>query len=417
MLKPKSDKWDVIVIGGGPAGMMAASVAGERGRKVLLLDKNRKLGKKLSITGGGRCNVTNNKPDVRTMLSSYKDSGKFLFSTFMQFGVTETIEWFDSRDVSFVEENEGRLFPETLSAETIRSTMMEEVKKQNVVVKSSSAVSGVTYNKKNSEFEVTLEKGEVYVSESCVVASGGTSRPETGSTGEGFNWLRDLDHSISENDFALVPVALKDKWVIKVSGVTLSDVKITLLADGKKHMSKIGKLLFTHVGVSGPTILNMSSEIGDLALESNVTLELDLFPKKDEGTLRKELNELMSENSNKKLQNILPEIMPRALAVVSLEQIEIDGETPAHSVSSEDRKRIVSYIKHLPLSVKGLLGADKAVVSSGGVSLTEIDFKTMGSRIIPKLYVVGDVLDIDRPSGGYSLQLCWSTGFVAGKNA
>jgi hypothetical protein len=409
--------WDVIVIGGGPAGMMAAARAGERGRSVLLLEKNARLGVKLSMTGGGRCNVTNNKPDVRTMLSSYKNSGKFLFSTFMKHGVAETIAWFASRGVPFHEENEGRLFPTTNSAETIREALIAEMKKQGVVVRPSSAVAGITYDTEKAEFTITLTSGKVFHSKACVVATGGTSKPETGSTGEGFSWLSALGHAVTKNSLALIPLTLKDTWVSRVSGVTLANIKITLLWDGKKQRSQIGKLLFTHVGVSGPTILNMSSEAKELLTKGEVTLEIDLFPKIDEGTLRTQLNEHLITHSNRKLHNVLAELLPRALATIILELLSLDGETPGHSVRSEDRARLASSLKHFPLSVKGLLGADKAIVSSGGVSLTEIDFKTMGSRLVPKLYLVGDILDIDRPSGGYSLQLCWSTGYVAGDNA
>ncbi len=408
--------WNVIVIGGGPAGMMAAVRAGERGRCVLLLEKNARLGVKLSMTGGGRCNVTNNKPDVRTMLSSYKDSGKFLFSPFMQHGVAETIEWFAARGVPFHEENEGRLFPATNSAETIRETLIAEMKKQGVTVRTGSVVESIAHTPE-SGFAITLTGGEILHSKACIVATGGTSRPETGSTGEGFDWLAKLGHTIRKDSLALVPLALKEKWVPRVSGVVLTDIKISLLADNKKHASRIGKLLFTHVGVSGPTILNMSSEVAKLLKEGDVALELDLFPKLDERALRAHINEHLATHSNRKIHNVLAELLPHALATIILELLTIDGETPGHSFRSEDRAKLVQFLKHFPLNVKGLLGADKAVVSGGGVILSEIDFKTMSSRLVPNLYLVGDVLDIDRPSGGYSLQLCWSTGYVAGNHA
>lgn len=409
--------WDVIVIGGGPAGMMAAARAAERGRSVLLLEKKNRLGTKLSITGGGRCNVTNHTPEVRAMLEKYRNSGKFLFSTFTQHGVVESIAWFAERGVSLVEENEGRLFPDTHSAETICETLRRELAKQNVSFQLNAAVEGVVFDESATEFVVSVAGGKCVRSRACVMATGGTSRPETGSTGEGFSWLASLGHTVRENDYSLVPVVVRESWVNRVSGVTLGDVKIMLYADGDRRGTKRGKVLFTHVGLSGPTILNMSREIGELLRYSDVVIKLDLFPDQDEGMLRTFLNEQFAGSPNRNVRNILATIVPRALATVLLEQCEIDPDTPAHSVRKEERARLVSQLKQLPLAVQNLLGADKAVISSGGVDLTEIDFKTMGSRLVPGLHIIGDLLDIDRPSGGYSLQLCWSTGFVAGSYA
>lgn len=396
--------------------MMAAARAAKRGKSVLLLEKNNRLGKKLSITGGGRCNITNNKPVVRTMLSEYKDSGKFLFSTFMQHGVKESIEWFKVRGVEVIEENEGRLFPSTESAETVCKALADELGDVKVEVNLNTTISGIDFDEKKTQFKVRLQDGSVLLATSCVVATGGLSRPETGSTGEGFAWLKKLGHRINQNNFALVPLSLEDRWVSKVSGVKLDGVKIALYLDDKKIRSKQGKILFTHVGVSGPTILNMSSEVGELLVEGKVTLRIDLFPKLDEVGLKKVFQDNLVNKSNQKLKNVLSDLVPKSLAEVILEILKIDGEEACHSVSTGDRKLILQILKSLELNIKGLLGSDKAVISGGGVDLREIDFKTMGSRIIPGLYLVGDVLDIDRPSGGYSLQLCWSTGFVAGDN-
>lgn len=408
-------EFDVVVIGGGPAGMMAAARASELGRSVALLEKNPKLGKKLSITGGGRCNVTNNKTIVRDMLSQYKDSGKFLFSTFMQFGVAETINWFKNNGIDFVEENEGRLFPSTLQAETIRQALEQELKTQGVVVGRGKEVTGISFNKKKKRFVIETTSG-VFESTSCVMATGGTSRPETGSTGEGFQWLESLGHTIVPNNMALVPLRVQAPWITRLAGITLPHVKLAVYANDKKHSAHQGKLLFTHVGVTGPTVLNLSSTVGELLEHSTVTLKVDLIPDLDAGEIKEKLQELLSESSNKKLKNIVSELVPTALGMVVLEETKIDGETPGHSVNKQERTRLLSMLKAFPLTIKGLLGADKAVVSAGGVALEEVDFKTMESRIVPGLYLVGDVLNVDRPSGGYSLQLCWSTGFVAGSH-
>ena len=405
---------DVIVIGGGPAGMIAAATSAARGKRVSLLEKNPHVGKKLLITGGGRCNVTNNKPVVREMLSHYKGGGKFLFSTFAQHGVAESIAWFKERGVELKEENEGRLFPTTNSAKTICDALAVEVKKTGVVVKTKAVVKSIVYQKKDDVFSITLESGEVLQSHSCIVATGGTSRPETGSSGDAYVWLKKLGHTVVPNNFALVPLTLKNSWTKKLSGLTLTDIKLTLFAEVKKQSVHTGKLLFTHVGITGPTVLNLSKTVGELLTHSEVTLMLDLFPNQDAGEFKIFLRELLVHNSNKKLKNVLTEIMPAALVTALLNELTVDGDTACHSVTTVERTKLALFLKAIPLQIKGLLGEDKAVVSSGGVSLTEINFKTMESTIVSRLYVVGDMLNVDRPSGGYSLQLCWSTGFVAG---
>jgi len=268
--------YDVAVIGGGPAGMMASAAAGARGLSVILLEKNPKLGKKLAITGGGRCNVTNNKPVVREMLSQYKDSGKFLFSTFMQHGVTESIDWFAERKVPFVEENEDRLFPATLKAETVRACLIGEVQKTKVTVQTTTIVARIEFDKKKKIFTIKTSKGDIEAT-SCIVATGGTSRPETGSTGEGFKWLAALGHTIVPNNMALVPLTIKAPWLSKLAGVTLSEVKLTLCSNDKKQSVHNGKLLFTHVGVTGPTVLNLSKKSGRVARSRKSTLKIDLY--------------------------------------------------------------------------------------------------------------------------------------------
>jgi len=404
------------VIGGGPAGMMAAGRAAELGKSVLLLEKNPTLGKKLLITGGGRCNVTNNKPETRAMLVKYKDSDKFLFSAFSQFGVKETLEFFNKRGMSTKEENEGRIFPVSDKAQSVWDVLYRYMKGGRVEIRTNQEVIGLSTEKDSNFVIIKLKNKTEILAKSCVLATGGTSRPETGSTGEGFKWLEKLGHKVIENDFALVPVALKDAWVKKLSGVALKDIKLTTFQNGEKQAAQIGKLLFTHFGISGPTVLNMSKEIGELLKYGEVLIELDLFPKLDQGTLKKKLQELLITESNKKLKNTLGKLIPSALVGAVLELSGIDGETANHSVRSGDRVKLAALLKTIPLNVKGLLGADKAVVSSGGVALEEVNFKTMQSRIAPNLYLAGDVLNIDRPSGGYSLQLCWTTGFVAGSN-
>lgn len=407
---------DVVVIGGGPAGMMAAGRAAELGRSVLLLEKNTTLGKKLLITGGGRCNVTNNKKDVRTMLSKYKGSDKFLFSAFAQFGVKETLDFFNKRGMATKEENEGRVFPVSDKAQSVWDILVKYMKNGGVEIQSDVEVISISFDKKTKNILIKLKKGKEIIAKSCVLATGGTSHPETGSTGEGFMWLKKLGHKIVENDVALVPLKLKDFWTKKLSGVTLSEIKLTVFQNGEKRGVQKGKLLFTHLGISGPTVLNMSREVGEYLQYGEVRIDLDLFPKLDHSELKKKIQTLLVAESNKKLKNTIGRLVPEALGLALLQILQIDGETANHSVRSVDRTRLVALMKAIPLNIKELLGKDKAVVSSGGVVLSEIDFKTMQSRLIPNLYLVGDVLNIDRPSGGYSLQICWTTGYVAGSN-
>lgn len=407
--------WDVMVIGGGPAGMMAAATAAARGKRVVLLEKNQTLGKKLLITGGGRCNITNNTPDIRELAARYKGYGKFLLSALAQHAVTDTITWFAERGLTLVEENEGRLFPVTQSAQSVWDVLVAALRTEQVVVRSRFAVAHIT-QLPTGGFTAVSTAGVSVSASTCVVAVGGSARPETGSTGDGFLWLRDLGHTVSENNFALVPITVADAWVTQSSGVSLSGVKVSVYADGKKQSVSVGKVLCTHVGLSGPLILNQSKKIGELLTHSAVTLRIDLLPATDAGALKVALQALLLASANKKIKNVLRELVVSTLAQPLLALAAIDGETPCHSVKKEERARLLALIKAMPVAVTGLLGPDKAVVSAGGVSPEEIDFKTMQSRLIPGLFVVGDMINIDRPSGGYSLQLCWTTGYIAGTN-
>ncbi len=409
-------RWDVVVIGGGPAGMMAAGRAAERGRRVLLLEKNATLGKKLLITGGGRCNLTNATPETRTLLAKYKGNDKFLFSAFSQFDVRAALNFFHARGMATKVEAEGRVFPVSNSAKSVFDVLVAYLKQGGVQVKTTAAVKGLAVDQSAGDMQITLKDGSQILAASCVVATGGSSRPETGSNGEGYGWLKKLGHTIIENDVALVPIALHDAWAKKLGGVTLRDIRLTTYQDEQKQEAHKGKLLFTHFGMSGPTVLNLSRHVGELLQYGDVRISLDLFPAQNHAQLRTELQTHLVGESNKKLKNTLGKLIPAALVSALLELAGINGETANHSVRSEDRRALVALLKAIPLHVQGLLGADKAVVSSGGVALPEVSFKTMQSRLIPTLYLVGDVLNIDRPSGGYSLQLCWTTGFVAGSN-
>ncbi len=403
--------WDVAVIGGGPSGMMASGRAAELGAKVILIEKNDSLGKKLLITGGGRCNVTNGELENRKLLDKFKDDGKFLFSAFSQWSVKETLHFFHTKKMPTKEEKEKRIFPLSNTAQSVWDVLVEYIKKNGVTVLSNSAVSGITIGADQSC--VNLGKKKI-LAKSIVVATGGISRPETGSTGDGYKWLKGLGHTIIVPEPSLVPIAVKETWVKRVAGVSLPEIKITTFQNNVKQDSKKGKVLFTHVGLSGPTILNMSKDVGELLKYGDVVISLDLLPSQDYGQLNMKLQVLFKENDKKKFKNSLSALIPSSLVPIIVEQSKISPDIACNSITREARLNLVQLLKGLPLQVDKLLGSDKAIITSGGVALDEVDFKTMSSRLFPNLYLVGDILNIDRPSGGFSLQLCWTTGYVAG---
>jgi predicted Rossmann fold flavoprotein len=407
--------YDVAIIGGGPAGLMAAGRASSLGAKVIILEKNATLGVKLLITGGGRCNVTNAQFDVRTFLKKYKDSDKFLFSAFSQFSVKDTLEFFNGKGMPTKVEAENRVFPVSDSSQSVWDVLVDTIKQNNVEVRSNAVVTGFDHENKKIT-AINLKNGGKVLAKKIVLATGGTSRPETGSTGDGFIWLKDLGHNVVDSNEALVPIAISDKWVKELSGLTLQDIKLTTFQNNTKQQSHKGKLLFTHFGISGPTILNMSKDIGELLKYGEVIIKLDILPHFDHGMMNTRLQELFKIDDKKKIKNSLDSLIPSGLVDIVLKLSNIDKNKNNNSVSREERLKLIDIIKNIPMNVDSLLGSDKAVVSSGGVDLTEVDFKTMQSKIIENLYLVGDVLNIDRPSGGYSLQLCWTTGFVAGNS-
>ncbi|MEI6238022.1 MAG: aminoacetone oxidase family FAD-binding enzyme [bacterium] len=420
-------KYDVLIIGGGPAGMMSAGIAKNKGLNVLLLEKNTELAKKLMITGGGRCNLTNAEFDVHEFLGKLKNSGKYLFSTFAKFDVKATFDFFEKRNMKIKIEHGKRAFPENDRASSVRYVLMKNM--EGVEVRTGISVSG--FAKEGNEITgVKLSDGTVVSAKHYILATGGTSHPETGSTGDGYAWLREIGHTVILPKPSLVPVATKELWVKDLQGVTLENVKVTVKIKTKKGASekiakennakkivKIGRLLFTHFGVSGPMIINLSKQIGDLLKKGgkgSVEMSLDLFPAFDHGKMNEKLLALFEENKNRLFKNCISEIIPGALAPIVMKMADMHPETFVHSVSRDERILLIKVLKGLKITADHLLGPEKAIVSSGGVSCDEVDFRTMKSKIFPNLSFAGDILNIDRPSGGYSLQICWSTGFVAG---
>lgn len=407
--------YDVVVIGGGPAGMMAAGRAAELGATVLLLEKNPKLGKKLLITGGGRCNITNAELDVRKMVAKYGPKGKALFGSFSRFGVAESFDFFHERGLPTKVEAEKRAFPQSNKAEDVWKTLVQYLKSGKVTIQYDSPVSEILADDKT--ITGIRVKKNVITAKNYIVATGGKSRPETGSTGEGFAWMQTIGHTVLEPDAALVPITLQEQWLKELSGLSFPAAKLTVLQDGKRIDTKAGKILFTHFGLSGPLVLNMSRAIRELFTYAPVLLELDLWPTLDQVALDKKVLDILTAFSNKKVRNNLGDLVPPKMIPALLRMTKIDPEKECHSVTKAERVQLVKQLKSFTLTVTGFLGVEKAVTTSGGVSLKEIDFKTMQSKLYSNLYLAGDMLDFDRPSGGFSLQICWTTGYLAGENA
>jgi predicted Rossmann fold flavoprotein len=408
--------YDVLVVGGGAAGMMAAGVSASLGKRVLILEKNKSLGEKLKITGGGRCNITNAEEDIHKLLASYEDSQNFLYSPFSQFSNKDTFKFFEEKRLPLVVQARKRVFPHTEKAQDVFNTLKKYIEIGKVQIRLNSPVIKVIKN--DNKITGVQTKDGVWEAKSFIFATGGVSHPETGSTGDGFKWLKDLGHTVKDPTPTIVPLRVSDKWVHTLAGTSLSFMKITFYLEDKKQFSKTGKILFTHFGLSGPLILNSSKKVSDLLHSGDVKAKIDAYPDTDLGTLERKIIKIFDANKNRTLHNTFKEIVPQGTAKgLELVFTDIDFNTKVHSITKEERKRIVQTLKALPIHIEGLMGYDRAVVADGGVILGEIDTKTMRSKLYDNLYIVGDLLHITRPSGGYSLQLCWTTGYVSGKNA
>ncbi len=407
--------YDVAVIGGGPAGMMAAARAAELGASVILLEKNSGLGTKLLISGGGRCNILHAEFDTHALVAKYGKKGKSLYSTFSQLDAQATWDFFESRGLRLKIEPEQRAFPVSDSAADVLSVLATYMAQGRVQV-----LTGVTVKSLETEngliTKIVHDSGFLQA-KNYILATGGKSRPETGSTGDGFVWMKQLGLHVIEPEAALVPVTIRNPWIKDVAGISLKNVKLTVLQGATKHESKTGKMVYTHVGLSGPLVLNMSKKIGALLKTGDVTLSLDLFPTLDLGMLDKKMIEVFERGKNKMIKNTIGDLVQPRFGHVLLSLADIDSTIPLHQLTREDRRTLGALLKDIPMTVSGLLGEDKAVVTGGGVDLQEVEFKTMRSKKIRNLFLAGDILDFDRPSGGFSLQICWTTGYVAGSCA
>ena len=415
-MKASEELYDVIVVGGGAAGMMAAGTAASRGKKVLLLEKNQKLGEKLSITGGGRCNITNAEEDVKKLLSKYGKAEQFLYSSFARFGVKDTFAFFAGRGLAIVVEANKRAFPKSNRARDVVTALREFLKEHGVIVRTNAAVTEVVA--KDGMIDHVVAGGRKHAARSYIFATGGVSHPETGSTGEGFGWLSNLGHVVVKPTPTIVPLKTKEVWTRELSGVALKGVKLNFYSGGKRAFFTSGSVLLTHFGISGPTVLNAAGRVSDLLHAGPVTVSIDLAPTRDLGTLDRDLVALFEANKNKALKNVIREFYPAGVSEVFLSRVpNLDPDMQVNSVTKEGRRALIELMKNLELTITGLMGFDKAVVADGGVPLTEVDMRTMHSLKVSNLFLTGDLLHITRPSGGYSLQLCWTTGAIAGNNA
>ncbi len=411
-----SDTYDIIVIGGGASGMMCAGIVASSGARVLLLEKNRELGKKLSITGGKRCNITNNEPDVRTFLSHFPQAGKFLFSPFSKFSSADTFTFFEQRGLPLVTQARKRVFPKSERAADVVAVLEKDLRTHNVKVLTGTEVRALTTDTTDGPrvASVTTHQGETFTARYIVLATGGVAAPETGSTGDGFRMLRAIGHTIADASPNIVPLKTNSTWVHRLMGTTCSNVEVRFSQNGKVQLKKKGRILFTHFGISGPLILNSSFEVRELLKRGAVHASVNLFPDLNEAELDALLVQTFDAHKNKKLRNVLPELMPKSVAhaVIYLTNPSL-GELSVHSILKENRRKLARTMQSLGFPITGTMGFERAVIADGGVALEEVDFTTMASRLFSNLYILGDMLHVNRPSGGFSLQLCWTTAWVA----
>lgn len=409
-------QYDTVVIGGGPSGMICAGFAGATGKKVLIVEKNYLLGEKLKLTGGGRCNITNAEFDKEILLENFGEAKKFLYSPFSKFGVSDTFKFFEELGLPLVIEARKRAFPKTQNSQDVIDKLKAFMKNNNVTIKNNTSVVDITKSDGIIK-SITLSSGEKITANNFVLATGGTAAPQTGSTGDGFNFLKKFGHTISKNEPDIVPLTTSATWVHNLSGLDWSFMQISFIQDNKVKLKKTGKILFTHFGVSGPLILNSAREVKKILSTGPVLASIDLFPDTPESELDKRVIKLFEKNKNSKLKNVLPEMIFKniCLEILNLPDINLSEKT-INSINKEERINLVKKLKNLTFPITGTLGFEDAVSSIGGIDLKEINFGNMTSKKYPNLYILGDLLGIPRPSGGFSLQLCWTTGAVAGKD-
>lgn len=405
----------VAVIGGGPAGMMAAGRAGELGAQVILLEKNPSLGIKLLATGHGRCNLSNDIDNNRELAKHYGRNGSFLFSAFHKFDVARTKEFFEERGVSLKVEASGRIFPQSDRARDVLQVLEKYLKSGKVDIEYNSSVKAIVHHGQRIE-KIILSNNLEIIADEYILAVGGRSYPKTGSSGDGYRWLKSLGHSVITPRPVLAPIIIKDHIIKNFEGLSLKDVSFVITQQNKKIAAVQGEAIVTADGFSGPAIFALSRQL-DLNTYENCEIHLDFFPVYDQKKFDAFLVKLFSENPKKTLKNVLQKILPPKFIAGIEKSRAFVLEKKVDEISREERQCLAGLLKNWSFRVQSWAGFEKAMVTAGGVNLKEVDPKTLKSKIIDNLYFAGEILDLDGPTGGFNLQMCWSTGFVAGEAA
>ncbi|MCI9220569.1 MAG: NAD(P)/FAD-dependent oxidoreductase [Lachnospiraceae bacterium] len=416
----------IIIIGGGAAGMMAAMAAAESGASVWLIEKNEKLGKKLFITGKGRCNVTN-AGDMETLLANVCTNSKFLYSAFYDFDNRAVMRFLEQEGCPLKTERGERVFPVSDHSSDVIGAFQRALKRLGVKVLLNTEVKDLALCREDgaeSIAGVELQDGRVLPADRCIICTGGMSYPATGSTGDGYRFAERTGHRLTPCSPSLVPFNIREEWCRRLTGLTLKNVSVRLCCRGREVYEGFGEMLFTHFGVSGPLILSASSFMGQKGKKSGKDTEteetrlfVDLKPALDEEQLDRRLLRDFEENKNKQFKNALGGLFPVKLIPVMRDLSGIHPDKKVNEVTREERRRFVKLIKNLPLTVTGLRGYEEAVITKGGICVKDINPSSMESKKVRGLYFAGEVLDLDALTGGFNLQIAWSTGHLAGKCA
>lgn len=404
----------MIVIGGGASGLMAAGRAAEKGCRVLLLEKMGRVGIKLALTGKGRCNLTNGG-DIQTFIEAYRHNGKFLHNVFSRFFNGDLISFFTSRGLPVVEERGRRIFPASNRAQDVVRVLRDYAGFPSIKTLIHAPAREILARGRRV-IGARADSG-IIEAHRVILATGGASYPETGSSGDGFRMAEKLGHTLKPIRPALVPLEVEMPFVQGLQGLGLKNVKVTLLADGRKAGDEFGEMLFTHFGVSGPIILTLSSIAVDKLSSARVELSIDFKPALSSEQVEARLIREFQTHHRQKIQNILPNLLPKRLVPIFIQRAEISPAVKGSEVRAAERKRLLSLLKDWRLSINGPRPIDEAIVTAGGVSVKEIHPSTMESKLIKGLYFCGEVIDVDGKTGGYNLQAAFSTGWVAGEAA